>query len=1078
VEDADGENYLNGLSALTVCMWIKSDVINTDRGFIIGVPPAGQDRYITMRYDSAGASFGGDDVLKIGVSTTASSGDGPQLESSAGLQVTDWQHVAMTWESGVGIYFFVNGDEDTPTGRNAANSEVGTTAGCTTLLIGRGGKDDDAAGEGWDGLIDDVRIYKRVLTEEEIEDVRDGKGANEAGSPNPPDGAIDVPVDANLGWVRGESAVQEEVYFGTDPCALPKVADIMVLPPFPPLYEPPVDLIASTTYYWEIVEVNGIDRFPSGVWKFTTVRGEAQPEYPFDGAVITGDTVTYLGDDYIWTKLIFVPGATAVSHVGYFNEDFSKVNSRDPAAYIGAPPYAIPGWEYTLFAGNPQVPPANYTLVRGTKYYWTVDANDALNNTFAGDIWSFAIQGFKAFEPSPPNEAIFISATPFVSWLPGFGVVDHDIYMGTSWEDVNNAVYNATSPPPEFVITRPDPNYQVVSSLPYGTNIYWRVDQVNGRMPPPIGGGTYYKGDVWCFETLPDFPLDDPSLVGWWKFDMGLGITAWDWSGHENHGTRIGDPPWVSGKTGQADDFALDFDGISQFVEVPHSASLGLTKNFTIAAWIRPDVVSDGRGIVTKCEGTSHKQYVFTIANGQLRLEYELSGNNYSLTGGTVTAGEWQHVAVTVDSSLLVNLYINASLVASETAPGEVTAQPNPVVIGRWSGTYNASYFDGLIDDARIYNYSLSAAEIRTIGAPPEAWAPKPYDGEASVPVTTPLQWMPGKHAAQHDVYLGTDKAAVTNATTSSTGIYLGRIGPNTLPVFLNAAELYYWRIDEVNVAGPDPYLWKGATWMFRTEGAAGGLLGLYYHWDGQLPNDPLGPDNAFQIFVLSRIDPEVNFIWGDFSPDPNVNVDDFACRWVGHVECPVDANYTFYTTTDDGARLFIDGVKMPLVNPLAPANDSWRQQGDTEYGASIVLTAGLHDIEMHMYERGGGATAQLRWSAIPTNPSDDAIPKQIIPPIWLWPPLFASGPRPPDGSTIDDKTPALEWIPGLYAAYHELYFSSNFNDVNDRNPAFKQITTDPCRPYPAVPRLTTGVSMRSRVPPRGGTPEPYGNLR
>jgi hypothetical protein len=741
---------------------------------------------------------------------------------------------------------------------------------------------------------------------------------------------------------------------------------------------------------------------------------------------------------------------------GYFSDDYSKVESRDPTVWLGPPPYAgTPGWEYTLFAGNPSVPPADETLVRGTKYYWTVDANDALNNEFYGDVWSFAIQGFKAFEPSPPNEAIFISATPFISWLPGFGVTDHDIYMGTSWEDVNNAVYHPTAAPPEFVATRSDPNYQVVSPLQYNTKIYWRVDQVNGRMPPPIGGGTYYKGDVWCFTTLPDFPLDDPNLVGWWKFDMGFGITAWDWSGHKNHGTRIDDPPWVGGKTGQVDDFALDFDGVSQFVEVPHSASLGLTKNLTVAAWIRPDDVSGGRGIVTKCEGTSHKQYVLTISNGELRLEYELSGNNYSLTGGTITTGEWQHVAVTIDNSLLVNLYVNAAVTASATAPGEVQAQPNPVAIGRWSGTYNDNYFDGLIDDARIYNYSLSAAEIRTIGAPPEAWDPSPYNGEASVPVGTPLKWMPGKHAAQHDVYLGTDKAAVTNATTSSTGIYLGRYGPNTLPVALVAAELYYWRIDEVNVAGPDPYLWKGDTWMFRTVGAAGGLLGLYYNWDGYQPDLPLGPANAFQIFVLSRIDPSVNFNWGNGTPDPNVNVDDFACRWVGHVEAPVDANYTFYTRTDDGARLFIDGVKMPLVNPGAPQNDSWRDQGPTEYGASIVLSAGMHDIEMHMYENGGGAVAELRWSAIPVNPADDAISKQIIPPIWLWPPLFASGPRPPDGATIDDRGPALEWIPGLNAAYHELYFSENFDDVNDRNPGIKEtIIGDPCRPYPAAPLL------------------------
>ncbi|MHC4088346.1 MAG: Ig-like domain-containing domain [Planctomycetota bacterium] len=107
----------------------------------------------------------------------------------------------------------------------------------------------------------------------------------EAIDPNPVDGAIDVPVDANLSWSRGEGAVQDEVYLGTDPCALPLVAAIMNLPPFPPLYNPPGDLVASTTYYWQIVEVNDPNEYPGPVWSFSTIRGEAQCEYPEDGAV-------------------------------------------------------------------------------------------------------------------------------------------------------------------------------------------------------------------------------------------------------------------------------------------------------------------------------------------------------------------------------------------------------------------------------------------------------------------------------------------------------------------------------------------------------------------------------------------------------------------------------------------------------------------------------------------------------------------------------------------------------------------------------------------------------------------------
>ncbi|MHC4088591.1 MAG: LamG-like jellyroll fold domain-containing protein, partial [Planctomycetota bacterium] len=677
-----------------------------------------------------------------------------------------------------------------------------------------------------------------------------------------------------------------------------------------------------------------------------------------------------------------------------------------------------------------------------------VDANDALNNEFYGDVWSFAIQGYKAFAPSPPNEAVLIPTDVLLSWLPGFVVEDHDIYMGTSWEDVNNAVYHPTVPPPEFVFTRSDPNYQT-SGLPGDTKLYWRVDQVVGRFPPPIGGGTYYKGDVWCFTTIPVFPILDPNLVGWWTFDMGMGPMAWDNSGHENHGTLMGDPQWVASMNLMLDS-AMDFDGTGDYIYTGKSAAdLGIAGSHpkTAAAWVFTREFNNG-GIWDLGARTTGQNFCLRTMGGDNNWRVQYWGApDHDFTYPSLN--EWVHFALVFDPPSSSTCYANAVPVSTVNDATLSTSSANPFQIGCYG--WQVDFFNGIIDDMRLYDYALTADEIIRMGAPPEAWDPSPYDGEASVPLGTPLKWMPGKYAAAHDVYFGTDKDAVTNATSSTPGIYLGQIGPNTLPVALDAAKFYYWRIDEVNVAGPAPNLWKGHTWTFRTVGAAGGLLGLYYHWDGQLPNDPLGPDNPFQIFVMSRIDPEVNFGWGNGSPDPNINVDDFASRWVGHVECPVDANYTFSTATDDGARLFIDGVKMPLVNPGAPLNDSWRQQGTTEYFASVVLSAGLHDIEMHHYERAGGATAYLRWEATPTNPSDDAIPRQIIPPIWLWPPLFASGPRPPDGATIDDRGPALEWIAGVNADYHELYFSASFDDVNNRNPAIKQITTDPCRPYPAA---------------------------
>ena len=231
---------------------------------------------------------------------------------------------------------------------------------------------------------------------------------------------------------------------------------------------------------------------------------QAQPDFPADGEVIPGEEYEYLGDDYIWTKLIFIPGANAVEHTGYFSDDYSKVESRAEDANLGPPPYAhVSGWEYTFFAGYPSVPPAVDSLVRGTAYYWTVDETDAMGNTLAGEIWEFAVQGWKAFEPSPPNEAMLVTTDVLLSWWPGIDVDEYDVYIGTSWEDVNGPGYDPNLPyPVEFLGTTTEP-YIFVTGLAFNTKYYWRVDGVVGRGPPFFIPTEFYKGDVWCFTTEP-----------------------------------------------------------------------------------------------------------------------------------------------------------------------------------------------------------------------------------------------------------------------------------------------------------------------------------------------------------------------------------------------------------------------------------------------------------------------------------------------------------------------------------------------------------------------------------------------
>jgi predicted outer membrane repeat protein len=168
----NGGLNLNGLDGLTIALWIRSDVTGTDRGFIHFEDPCGHDNR-GMRYDAFGATGGGVNLIKIGV--TSDSPIGPpgwpgrqQLESSSNVQTTDWQHLSMTWSSGEQLKLYINGVLDTPTANEPALS--GVLFGYNMVLIGRGGKygQPETDAMGWDGLIDDVRIYNYALSGDEI----------------------------------------------------------------------------------------------------------------------------------------------------------------------------------------------------------------------------------------------------------------------------------------------------------------------------------------------------------------------------------------------------------------------------------------------------------------------------------------------------------------------------------------------------------------------------------------------------------------------------------------------------------------------------------------------------------------------------------------------------------------------------------------------------------------------------------------------------------------------------------------------------------------------------------------------
>ncbi|HCO94019.1 MAG TPA: hypothetical protein DIU00_08720 [Phycisphaerales bacterium] len=200
---------------------------------------------------------------------------------------------------------------------------------------------------------------------------------------------------------------------------------------------------------------------------------------------------------------------------------------------------------------------------------------------------------------------------------------------------------------------------------------------------------------------------------------------------------------------------------------------------------------------------------------------------------------------------------------------------------------------------------------------------------------------------------------------------------------------------------------------IFLTLGLAGvtngaeGVLGEYFHGSA---GDP------WQTLVLERIDPTIDFNWGDNSPDPSVNANGFTVRWTGMLTVPSSSTYTFYTQTDDGIRLWIGGQQII---------DNWTDHGTTEDSGDIALAAGRqYEFIMEYYENGGGAVCELSWES-PTM-TREAIPSQYL---SVERP-FPRKPVPADGAVIRDTWVPLSWERGDYGVSHSIYIGDDPDEV------------------------------------------------
>ncbi len=350
-----------------------------------------------------------------------------------------------------------------------------------------------------------------------------------------------------------------------------------------------------------------------------------------------------------------------------------------------------------------------------------------------------------ASDPAPGDGQTDVPRGNVLSWTPGATAVTHDVYLGTNFNDVNEA--SRTNPMGVLVSQGQSESTYDPGLLGLGQTYYWRIDEVNG--PPDY---TIFKGEVWSFKMEPfAYPIENVTVVA---------SSSSEGAGPENtiNGSGLDDDGLHS--TRSSDMWLSDADGAQPtFIEFTFDR---LYKLHEMVVW------------------NYNIQFEALLGYGfkDVTVEYSENGADW------VTLGDFEFAQATSREGYASNTAVDFEGHAARAV--RLTANSN------WGGMFP--------------QYGLS--EVRFMYVPTFARVPQPADGDTGVSPGATLSWRAGREAAGHEVYLGTDAAALPLAGTSP--------APSLTPGALEFGKTYYWRVDEVNEAEAIS-VWESDLWTFQT---------------------------------------------------------------------------------------------------------------------------------------------------------------------------------------------------------------------------------------------------------------------
>ncbi len=583
----------------------------------------------------------------------------------------------------------------------------------------------------------------------------------------------------------------------------------------------------------QFIELRVIKNYGQG-----SARAPMEVQFDVQAKTLAKNPEPVNGAENIWpdATVKWLPGEGAVSHDVYLGTDEAAVAN----ATTGSAEYK----------GNQSG--TNFTpgvLEPGQTYYWRIDEIVG-PLTSEGQVWSFTVATGQAIYPIPSDDARIVPADMMLDWVAGPGAVSHDVYIGTDRAAVANAAkasaeYKGSTNRSPF-----DPG-----PLQEGTTYYWRVDEVSDRT---------IKGNIWSFRT-----------VGSVYFQIDLALSESSESSVPIAGTaKEGWTAWASPQWydmyAANDQVMADVDGTgvdivltTVYMGMGGLRVAGLEGNLAGGNYGH-DGIPTGTPLYDPICNSWYQNIDWPEnPRGDITLffknlpagEYELYSyhNNFNCHrhGDNPTKVDCidpskpqppmniNAMSATQINDMFAGLHeygvrvIDHCLGVVTTTQGATNVQPQQItrdedlvpsqIKFETDGTNVAVYYESGCcqnDDVRSSRDGgraiLNAFQLKsTTNIVRTAHFPSPCDGTAEVPVEKRLSFSAGAPAISHDIYLGTDPAAVENATKGSPE-YKGSVRRGTeffSPASLLLGRTYYWRIDENT--GRETV--KGPLWSFTT---------------------------------------------------------------------------------------------------------------------------------------------------------------------------------------------------------------------------------------------------------------------